>query len=193
MSVEVDNSVAWHHERVCLRNIPKFEWLEYVMVLHERYACRSVVQPIVSDVQRGVFDLPPGVRLSLMFKIVFKREIQLEVECVAISADATRICVVDVFLHMRKQYCGVRVVNFRVSENVRLRSVQQLPRILSIDRPVNVVEHKALYVLCCIDPQPIDSDNLNEPLSVSHQVSGVILNNGITSHRVLQVECVYWN
>ena len=61
---------------------------------------------------------------------------------------------------------------------------------MTIDSPVEVIECEPLDVLGGINTKAINTDYLDQPLGITHQVAGGIFHGSITGHRIVQVELV---
>src|SRR5262249_61772671 len=66
-------------------------------------------------------------------------------------------------------------------------------RILAVDRAIEEVEHEPLDMLRGIDAEPVNADDLYQPLRVAHEVSHRILNDRISGGGVFDIEAVYRN
>ena len=163
-TVEIDDRVARHHQRVRLRDVLEGERLEHVVVVREGHAGGAVVQPVVRHVERRILDALPGAIDPGLLQVVLEREVQLEVERVAIAADAPGVAGIDRLLDVRKENRGVRVEDLAVGEHVMRRTIEQRAGVLPVDGAIEEVEHESLHVLGGVDPQAIDADDLNQPL-----------------------------
>ena len=189
-AVEVDDRVAGHHQGIGLRHVLERERLEHIVALNEGDSGRTVVQAVVRHVERGVLDGLPRADGRRALQILLQREVELEIERVAVAADPARVGMVDVLAHMRQQHRGVRVVDLAVGEDVLLAAVEQPAGVGPIDGAVDEVEHESLDVLGGVDAQPVDPHHLDQPLRVAHQIAGGVLDHRIALRRILQVERV---
>ena len=149
------------------------------------------MQPVVRHVERRILDALPGAIDPGLLQAVLEREVQLEVERVAIATDAPGVAGIDRLLDVRKENRGVRVEDLAVGEHVMRRTIEQRPGVLAIDGAIEEVEHESLHVLGGVDPQAIDTDDLDQPLCRAHEISGRVLLDRVARLRIVQVERVH--
>ena len=119
------DGVAGHHERVGQGDVLERKGLEHVVVLDERDAGRAVVEAVIGDVEGGVLDPLPGAGGAGLLQVVLQREVQPEVQRVAVSADAARIGGIDRLLDVRQQDGRVGVEHLAVREDMARAAIEE--------------------------------------------------------------------
>src|SRR5262249_5880523 len=192
-AIKVHDRDAGYHQRVRLRHVLESERLEDVVVLDERHAGGAVMEAIVRHVECSVFDALPCVADAGVLEILFQREVQFEIERVPVTANTAWVGMVDGFLYMRQENRRIGIEDFAVAEDITLSAIEELSRILAVDRAIEEVEHEPLDMLRGIDAEPVNADDLYQPLRVAHEVSHRILNDRISGGGVFDIEAVYRN
>ena len=190
LAVEVDDRVARHHQRVRLRDVLEGERLEDVVVVRELDARRAVVQPSSERSRAASLMRCQAPAVPVCSRLSFSAKYSLKSSVSRLPPMRPGSAGLIVFLTCGSRMRGIRVEHLAVGEDVILAAVEEAARVLPVDGAVEEVEHEPLDVLGGIDAQPVNADDLHEPLRVSHQVRRRVLDRRVAGHRVVEVERV---
>src|ERR1700740_3078829 len=108
------------------------QWLEYFVILNKRNPGGTIMQTVVRHVERRILDLLPCSRNTGLLQIVLQCKVQFEIQCVAVTTDASRVGVVDGLLHIRQKHGRIGIEYFGVGKDIALASVEKSSWILAV-------------------------------------------------------------